>query len=82
MTMTLGQVRDKLCILSRGRMDADELREMADVIDAHMAAVREVIEELNGYCEASDESCYGTLSTSLLRSYMDKLEAAMPKESK
>jgi len=45
-----------------------------------IAAVRKVIAELNGYCEASDGSCYGTLSTSLVLSYMDKLEAAMPKE--
>lgn len=45
-----------------------------------VGAVRRVIDELNGYCEASDDSCYGTLATSLVRGYTEQLVRALTGE--
>jgi hypothetical protein len=53
--------------------DLDEASRIATLAESNLAqavdvgAIREVADMLNGYCEASDDCCYGTLSTSLVR---------------
>lgn len=54
------------------------LAQPAQAVD--VGAVRCVIDELNGYCEASDDSCYGTLATSLVRGYTEQLARALSGE--
>lgn len=51
------------------------LAQPAQAVD--VAAIREVIAELNDYCEAGDGSSYGMLSTTTVRGYTGKLTRAI-----
>lgn len=82
-----GRLRCLQSLLQQMGADAacEAVSEARDVI-AHLTpsaqavdveAIREVIEELNDYCEASDGRGHGTLSTSLVRGYTIKLTRAL-----
>lgn len=54
---------------------AAHLAQPAQAVD--VGAIQRVIAELEGYCEASEGSCYGTLSTDLVRGYTQQLTGAI-----
>lgn len=80
MTMTLEKVRDALRKSNAIYFDTGDINElitpseMADAIDAHMAAVREVIAEVEEIIEV--ESVGAAVQIRLIRA-SDKLEAAI-----
>lgn len=91
--MTLGQVRDWHRTEHKRSEKAwwyqGEHKAMADALAAHLTQpaqavdveeIRTVAGMLDGYCEASDDCCYGTLSTSLVRDLTKRITAALPTE--
>ena len=74
MTVTLGQVRDwHRGWLAVFPVSGTAHKEMADAIDAHMAAVREVIAELRSPATVF----LGEPANEVSKGWADKLEAAI-----